>query len=41
MQIADIEDNLDVLRLDTLSDAGLERVRKYHKAYKILDEHDP
>jgi (p)ppGpp synthase/HD superfamily hydrolase len=38
---ADIADNLDVLRLKTLTDADLERVRKYHKAYKILDECDP
>lgn len=33
---ADIEDNLDVLRLNTLSDDDLERVRKYHEAWKRL-----
>ena len=36
---ADIEDNLDVLRLDTLNDADLARVRKYHEAWKVLDSH--
>ena len=34
---ADIEDNLDVLRLDSMSSKDLERVRKYHKAWKRLD----
>lgn len=38
---ADIEDNLNVLRLDTLSDDDLERVRKYFSAWKRLDEGDP
>jgi (p)ppGpp synthase/HD superfamily hydrolase len=37
---ADIEDNLDLLRLNTLTDADLERVRKYHEAWKRLDEGD-
>ena len=37
MKKADIEDNLNVLRLNTLSDADLERVKKYHEAWKRLD----
>ncbi len=36
---ADIQDNLDVLRLDKLTDDDLERVRKYHAAWKVLDSH--
>ncbi len=39
IKIADIEDNLDVLRLDTLGDDDLERIRKYHTARKMLDRH--
>jgi len=35
---ADIEDNLNVLRLNSLNDADLERVKKYHEAWKRLDE---
>jgi (p)ppGpp synthase/HD superfamily hydrolase len=38
---ADIADNLDVLRLKTLTDADLERVRKYHESWKVLDMNDP
>jgi (p)ppGpp synthase/HD superfamily hydrolase len=33
---ADIEDNMNILRLDTLNDADLKRVRKYHDAWKVL-----
>jgi len=36
IKTADIEDNINVLRLDSLSDSSLERVRKYHKAWKRL-----
>lgn len=32
VKMADIEDNLDVLRLNTLGDGDLERARKYHSA---------
>ncbi len=35
---ADIEDNINVLRLDTLQNIDLERIKKYHKAWKILEE---
>jgi len=34
---ADIEDNINVLRLDSLSDNDLERVTKYHKAWLLLN----
>jgi (p)ppGpp synthase/HD superfamily hydrolase len=37
VKMADIEDNLNVLRLKTLGDNDLERVRKYHAAWKMLD----
>ena len=36
IKIADIEDNLNVLRLDSISDKDLIRVGKYHSAWKIL-----
>lgn len=39
IKMADIQDNLDVLRLDKLTDDDLERVRKYHAAWKVLDSH--
>jgi (p)ppGpp synthase/HD superfamily hydrolase len=34
---ADIEDNINVLRLDKLESNDLERIKKYHKAWKMLD----
>ena len=34
---ADIEDNINILRLDSVSDIDLERVVKYHKAWKKLE----
>ena len=37
---ADIEDNINVLRLDSLGDSDLERVKKYHRAWKVLDAGD-
>lgn len=36
IKMADIEDNIQVLRMDSLSDADLERVKKYHTAWKML-----
>lgn len=33
----DIEDNINVLRLDTLSEKDLQRIQKYHRAWKALD----
>ena len=35
---ADIQDNLNVLRLDSIGDSDLARVKKYHEAWKVLDE---
>lgn len=36
IKLADIEDNLNVLRLNTLTDADLRRVEKYHRAWHRL-----
>ena len=38
VKLADIEDNINVLRLDSVGDKDLERVAKYHKAWKKLKE---
>lgn len=35
---ADIEDNIDVLRLDSLAEEDIERVKKYHAAWNVLDK---
>lgn len=37
IKMADIEDNIDVLRLDSLAGKDMERVKKYHTAWKVLD----
>ena len=39
VKIADIEDNINVLRLEFLSDTDLERVKKYHSAWRYLTGH--
>lgn len=36
VKIADIEDNINMLRLTQVEDKDLERVAKYHKAWKTL-----
>jgi (p)ppGpp synthase/HD superfamily hydrolase len=36
VKIADIEDNINVLRLERLGDRDLERVVKYHRAWQRL-----
>ena len=36
VKIADIEDNLDTLRLNELTDDDLERIRKYHRSWGVL-----
>ena len=36
VKIADLESNLDVTRLNEITDVDVERLRKYHKAYKYL-----
>ena len=36
VKIEDIKDNINVLRIPTLSDIDLSRVKKYHHALKVL-----
>ncbi|MDN3640868.1 GTP pyrophosphokinase [Simiduia curdlanivorans] len=36
IKLADIEDNINLLRLDSVGEKDLERVAKYHKAWKKL-----
>lgn len=38
VKIADLEDNMDITRLNELTDKDIARLKKYHKAYKILTE---
>ncbi len=38
VKIADLKDNMDVTRLNELTEKDIERLKKYHKAYKILTE---
>jgi len=38
VKIADIEDNINVLRLNSVNEADLQRVAKYHRAWKKLTE---
>jgi len=38
---ADIEDNIDLLRLTSLSNKDLERVAKYHRAWHQLSAATP
>ena len=37
VKLADLKDNMDLTRLDTITDKDLERVKKYHQAYKMLE----
>lgn len=36
VKIADLKSNMDITRLDGITDIDVERLRKYHKAYKYL-----
>src|SRR5258708_26393989 len=36
VKLADLEDNMDVKRIDDLSDRDVERIRKYHRAWRLL-----
>ena len=36
VKIADIEDNIDVLRLSSLHESDYERIRRYHAAWRLL-----
>ena len=38
VKIADLKDNMDITRLKELTEKDIERLKKYHKAYKILNE---
>jgi len=38
VKIADLEDNMDVKRLVSIEDRDVERLRKYHAAWKFLTE---
>lgn len=38
VKIADIEDNLNVLRIKTLTEKDLARIAKYHKAWQLLQD---
>ena len=38
VKIADIEDNIDVLRLSSLDDHDFVRVKKYHSAWQFLNK---
>lgn len=37
IKMADIEDNLDVLRISELRRKDLDRIRRYHRAWQVLD----
>ena len=36
IKIVDIEDNINILRLNTINNKDLERIAKYHKAWQTL-----
>ena len=36
VKIYDLEDNMDVTRLNELTEKDIERLKKYHRAYNIL-----
>lgn len=38
VKVEDIKDNLDLTRLDKVTDKDLARVEKYHQALKVLDD---
>ena len=38
VKMADLRDNMDILRLPELTDKDLQRIAKYHKAYKYLEQ---
>ena len=38
VKIADIEDNIDILRLASVDEHDLARIRKYHTAWHLLQE---
>lgn len=38
VKIADLRDNMDITRLNELTEKDIERLKKYHRAYRILTE---
>ena len=38
VKIADIEDNIDVLRLESLNEYDLARIQRYHTAWRLLQD---
>ena len=38
VKMSDLQDNMNLTRLKTVTDEDLQRVKKYHGAYKILEE---
>lgn len=40
VKIEDLKDNMDISRLDKITDEDIQRLRKYHKAYRYLVEYD-
>lgn len=36
VKLADIEDNINILRLKTIEDKDIQRINKYHRAYSYL-----
>lgn len=41
VKLADLEDNMNILRLSEIRDKDLERLRKYHRAWQLLKRHEP
>lgn len=39
VKLADLNDNMDVRRLETITPKDLERLEKYHRAWKLLTAH--
>jgi hypothetical protein len=38
VKMADLKDNMDITRLNELMDKDIERLKKYHQAYKMLED---
>ena len=38
VKIADVEDNVDALRLSSLDEWDFARIKKYHTAWRLLQE---
>lgn len=38
IKMSDLRDNMDITRLDKIKDEDIARLKKYHKAYKFLQE---